>query len=202
MINPSVVELPIPCVTVDEVLKEIGMSDKAPAGSVMHGLISDIVEDTLTKLVKPVAIIGSAPISLHPPYIEIAHNSVYIECETSLFAEATQIIMAMFTIGDGCESAMAEMSASGDPFTAMIIDTVGNRAILAAFERLRVHLCERLTNCPWVGTFVEPGTNGMSLEVQRVCFSLLNASRIGIELTDSLLMLPTKSFSLMLPYKV
>jgi hypothetical protein len=49
---------------------------------------------------------------------------------------------------------------------------------------------------------VSPGCQAVPIEAQKALFSLLDAQSIGVTLTDSLLMIPIKSVSLILPLAV
>ena len=102
------------------------------------------------------------------------------------------------TIGDAVEKALANMKCDGQGMLSVLyLDAIST----VALEEVRVQLCERIRleeaeKRGWKMTCsFAPGQSGWSLEEQKGLFSMVDAKRIGVTLTDSCLMLPFKSLS-------
>jgi hypothetical protein len=97
------------------------------------------------------------------------------------------------TIGARLEDAMRKIS---DPLEKYYLDVIGNVALSAARKYLHEHLCTKFA----LGkiSFMSPGSlPDWPLDAQSQLFQLLTdvESAIGVHLTPSLLMIPTKSVS-------
>jgi hypothetical protein len=112
-------------------------------------------------------------------------------------AGATEVALAVCTIGPALEARVSELFAAGDPVQALALDGAGVAA-LGGISRL---VCERVcadaaARGLRMGMRASAGQEGWPLEQQRVIFGLLPADQIGVRLTESCLMLPRKSVSL------
>jgi cobalamin-dependent methionine synthase I len=114
-------------------------------------------------------------------------------------AGAQYIVAAVCTIGEGVERLAKEHFAQ-DPAFGLALEGFGS----AAVETLATEFCARMdqfagesgmaTSIP-----LSPGMVGWSVDQgQRQIFHLLDSRRIGVELTESFLMLPVKTISLIL----
>jgi hypothetical protein len=97
------------------------------------------------------------------------------------------------TIGARLEDAMRKIS---DPLEKYYLDVIGNVALSAARKYLHEHLCTKFA----LGkiSFMSPGSlPDWPLDAQSQLFQLLTdvEGAIGVHLTPSLLMIPTKSVS-------
>jgi hypothetical protein len=97
------------------------------------------------------------------------------------------------TIGAKLEEAFRKI---GDPLEKYYLDVIGNTALTAARKYLHEHLCTKFA----LGkiSFMSPGSlPDWPLDAQSQLFQLLTdvEDAIGVHLTPSLLMIPTKSVS-------
>lgn len=97
------------------------------------------------------------------------------------------------TIGARLEETLRKI---GDPLEKYYLDVIGNVALAAARKCLHGHLCKKFA----LGkiSFMSPGSlPDWPLEAQSPLFELLSdvENTIGVHLTRSLLMIPTKSVS-------
>jgi hypothetical protein len=115
------------------------------------------------------------------------------------FAGAEYIVVAVCTIGEGVER-LAKEHFARDPAFGLALEGFGS----AAVETLATEFCARMdryagglgmaTSIP-----LSPGMVGWPVDQgQRQIFSLLDSRRIGVELTESFMMLPVKTISLVL----
>jgi len=111
-------------------------------------------------------------------------------------AGATEVDIAVCTIGPALEEYVDTLVAAGDIVRAMAFDGAGVAA-LGEVSRMVVARMRAEASARGLGTGMRasPGQEGWSLWQQRVLFGLVPAEEIGIRLTESCLMLPRKSVS-------
>ncbi|MHA1732533.1 MAG: hypothetical protein ACTSU5_11350 [Promethearchaeota archaeon] len=116
---------------------------------------------------------------------------------------ATEVIVAVCTIGPAVEEKIHEYATSGKAFRGTLLDGFASWAVhstrrqLFSWLKRKLHAKEGLR----VSVPVGPGEEfGFPLQNQRAIFDLLagEVEAIGVSLTDSLLMVPLKSVSLVL----
>lgn len=104
-----------------------------------------------------------------------------------------RIFPYVVSIGPELEKASAKMS---DPLERYYLDVIGNIALAAVRQQLHDYLCKKFALKKI--SFMSPGSlQDWPLEAQRLLFQLLPdlESAIGVRLTESFLMIPTKSVS-------
>jgi len=116
----------------------------------------------------------------------------------SLLNSASEIVLAIATIGDCLEDRVEQYFRKGDSSRAFALDGWGTAALVSFGRRLYRQLQstagERKTT---LSISFSPGHMEWPLEQQEVLFRLLPADKIGVRLTDSFLMIPKKSTSFM-----
>lgn len=138
---------------------------------------------------------------------EFRHDRVVLSPRMSLHSPrlvqalggAQQIAVAICTIGADLEQAAGAMFAAGDFVDAAILDGVGS----AAVEELSQRVCreiEGLAKQNGLSTSIplSPGEPDWPVEAQQDLFDLLPAAEIGVTLTESYMMRPLKSLSLVM----
>ena len=114
-------------------------------------------------------------------------------------SRAKEIIVMLCTIGSNLDSHVSRLFAD-DPMVALALDGVGS----AAVESLAIQACNYFEQQAKINGFkttmpLNPGMVGWPVEVgQPQIFSLLDCEEIGVTLTDSWMMVPNKSLSLVL----
>ncbi|MGD2098916.1 MAG: vitamin B12 dependent-methionine synthase activation domain-containing protein [Desulfobacterales bacterium] len=104
-----------------------------------------------------------------------------------------RIFPYVVTLGPGLEEVVKEID---DPLEKYYLDVVGNVALNAVRKQLHDHLCEKFALKKI--SFMSPGSlQEWPIEEQRQLFQLLTdvEGAIGVRLTSSCLMVPTKSVS-------
>jgi cobalamin-dependent methionine synthase I len=114
-------------------------------------------------------------------------------------AAATQVIVSICTIGDALEGAVSEVMAE-DPVRGLALDGLGNAAVEALANAVFSQFEEQAENSGMLTTIpLSPGMVGWPVEEgQQQIFSLIEAEVIGVKLTDSSLMHPRKSVSMVM----
>jgi hypothetical protein len=111
-------------------------------------------------------------------------------------AGATEVAVAVCTIGPALEERMSARFAAGDALRAVALEGAGIAAVRQVSTLVGVRICNAATvHGLSVGMRASPGQEGWSIQQQRVLFGLVPAEEIGVRLTSSCLMLPRKSVS-------
>ncbi|HDQ73673.1 MAG TPA: hypothetical protein ENN19_16480 [Chloroflexi bacterium] len=114
-------------------------------------------------------------------------------------AGAEEVALIVCTIGSALEERVGAMNAAGDILHALALDGAG----VAALRQVSQALSDRVRRDASArglgsGMRAQPGQEGWSIWQQRVLFDLLPADQIGVRLTESCLMLPRKSVSVVI----
>jgi len=140
------------------------------------------------------------------PLQEIRHGRLILEnglrlgegfSTEQVMGGADTLIVAVLTLGSGPDRAVQEAQRQGAYLKAMLLHDLAATAV----ETLRQQFCHQLdieaglagrhTSSP-----LSPGESSWPIEEQAVIFSLVDAGQIGVTLTESLVMVPVKSLSL------
>ena len=125
---------------------------------------------------------GSASLSKH---LSGCH-AVYLVCTT---------IGARF-------DALQRRTAATSPSDAFVLQAIGAAAIEAWTDETELEIHRELQDGETLVARYSPGYGDYTLEAQRTLLSLLDAPRkVGVSLTDSLLMVPSKSVSAIIGVK-
>lgn len=181
---------------VDHVLEGQGV----PPDRASHGLRSaaqDVIGEA-HELLAPAALTSILPVQ------HFEHQQVVLSNQASFdgslvaraLAGATQVAVAVCTIGPALEERMTALFAEGDAARAMALEGAGVAAIRQVANAVGVSICDAATARGLkVGMRASPGQEGWPIQQQRVLFGLIPAQDIGVRLTSSCLMLPRKSVS-------
>jgi len=115
------------------------------------------------------------------------------------FRGASEVVFAVCTVGEAV-SRLAASLMDGDPLTALAVEGLacagvdGLSAAFCAEERRRASAAGMCVTAP-----LSPGMDGWALdEGQRTLFAHVDAASIGVRLSESFQMCPTKSASFVL----
>jgi hypothetical protein len=153
------------------------------------------------ELVRPAAIWDFLPVR------EILHEQVVLNGGLriggghlgAVVGGASELMIAVCTIGPVISERVRELQRGRQMLRGILLDSLGSWAV----EVLRQQLCRRLeaeaaAAGQHLSTCMSPGDSGWSLQDQRTIFTLVDAARIGVSLSPSLVMLPLKSLSLVM----
>lgn len=112
---------------------------------------------------------------------------------------AEVIVVALCTIGDGVEK-LAKEQFHQDPGYAFALEGFGSAAVEALATEFCVCIDENAARSGFRSSIpLSPGMVGWPVESgQRELFHILDSRKIGVELTESSMMLPVKTISLIL----
>jgi hypothetical protein len=116
---------------------------------------------------------------------------------TTVVAGATHLVIGVCTIGRGLSERISEDQRAGQRLRAMFLDDLGSWAV----DQVRQQLCRQVEADATAkglraSASLSPGESEWSVRDQEVIFSVLDTREIGVTLTESLVMSPLKSLSL------
>lgn len=118
-----------------------------------------------------------------------------------LFDGAEGGIFGLATAGPGIEEATKRLFDEGEALDAFLLDAAGSAIAMDALTQIIADATAELERAgSIVGFCLTPGSSQWALSGQRAIFDVLQADRIGVQLLDSMLMVPQKSQSVLIPY--
>ncbi len=118
-----------------------------------------------------------------------------------LFDGAEGGIFGIATAGPGIEEAVRGLFDTGDSLQAFVLDAAGSAIAMDALTQIIAEVVDELERTrSKAGYCLVPGSNYWELSGQRAVFDALPAERIGVRLLDSMLMVPQKSQSVLIPF--
>jgi len=112
-----------------------------------------------------------------------------------LFADAEKMVLALATIGPAIETRARTLGKDQQGAGALIVDAVGTIAAEKAADFIEGRIREHFRGQGWrVSRRYAPGYCGWDIKAQKELLAHF-PDTVGIELTDSCLMLPEKSLS-------
>ena len=117
---------------------------------------------------------------------------------TTVMGGASHLAIGVCTVGPAVSDRSHAHKEAGEVVRSMLLDQLGTLAVGQLSQRFYEWLKTDATSRGLhVSTYLSPGESEWSVRDQAVIFDLLDATQIGVSLTESLLMKPIKSLSLM-----
>jgi hypothetical protein len=115
----------------------------------------------------------------------------------AVVAGASELAVGVCTAGPAISQRISERQRNGERLRAMFLDDFGSWAV----DQVRQQLCRTIeadaVDRGWrASASLSPGESEWSVAEQSVIFSLIDARPIGVTLSESLVMSPIKSLSL------
>ena len=115
----------------------------------------------------------------------------------SVVAGASELVVGVCTAGSQISGRITEHQRNGQRLRAMFLDDLGSWAV----DQVRQQVCRTIeanaTARGWrASASLSPGESEWSVAEQSVIFSLLDTGPIGVALSESMVMSPIKSLSL------
>jgi len=116
---------------------------------------------------------------------------------SQLLSKCQKVALFVATIGDELEYLACRIAEDGLLLQSAVLESIGSSAV----EQTANHLHERIGDTAGLQGLVaskrrfSPGYCDWNVDQQAVLFDVLDASSIGVELTETCLMLPRKSIS-------
>lgn len=199
--NVGMIDLAVPMPSYGDIMRAVAQEDFVSLTESTIDFFDEILFLCERRLIKPILIYAGFPIaSAEPDQGVLLEGGCRLPCAARLFIGASHVIAAIGTIGPGLEKQVASTFKSGDPFCAVVLDAIGSIALGRMVEEFyEVCSIEAAETNIGIGPRISPGCHRVPLSTQKMLFSLLDASRIGVTLSSSCLMSPIKSSSLLFP---
>ena len=116
-----------------------------------------------------------------------------------LLAPAREVYLAVVTIGPELEARSRDLQAAGRALDSFVLDATGVYAVGKLIELARSIVEKAAAERRWgVGAELAPGQlSGWAISEQRLVAQLLDLDSIGVRVTDSGMLVPQKSASIM-----
>ncbi len=113
-----------------------------------------------------------------------------------VFLSARRVGLCICTIGSDLEKRVGDLMARGELARGVVLDAVGSEMAETAAQVLDRRMeSEHVRSGERAGARFSPGYGEWELEGQQWLFEVLDAGRIGVELSSSMMMTPRKSVS-------
>ncbi len=170
---------------------------RAEIPSTMRSLIEEVLQ-LGRELVKPRAIYRRRGIvRIDQEGIELEDGLQISSLKVRHWMEGCHsLYLAAVTLGPDLDRRVQELSTGGDVTRAFLLNAYGAEAAEALMESLDAHLADLDSQRGFSTTKrYSPGYGDWRISAQKELLDHLEAHRIGIQLTDSFMMIPEKSVS-------
>ncbi len=140
------------------------------------------------------------------PVREMRHETVILEDGrhigngpvTTVMGGAAHLVIGVCTVGPAVSDRVHEHKESGEVVRSLLLDQLGTLAVGQLSQQFYEWLkTDTTSQGQYISTYLSPGESEWSIRDQETIFGLLDAAAIGVSLTETLLMKPIKSLSLM-----
>ena len=115
---------------------------------------------------------------------------------SKVFAGLERVAFCVCTIGPALEGEVSRLGDGGDLLSAFVLDAIGSVAAEAAADYMDGRIqAEAARDGLRTSCRASPGYGDWDIREQASIFRLLPAERIGVRLTESMMMVPRKSVS-------
>ena len=181
--------LPDIAISFEEQRVLIRLGYRKPAGDIDQGIRLIVHEEAekAKKHVRPrvlAAILDSDELPDHP-----------------IFRNAEKAALCLCTIGPELERTVTRLMSDGDMLRGLVLDWLGSEAVASVSKQAEAWLKKEGPALGlWPGKRFAPGYKGWDVSGQKLIFSVLPAAEIGVQLTESFMMIPRKSYSFRINY--
>jgi len=186
-----------PSLEVAHVLRGQGVDDPDRVSPGVVAVAQGVLDEARA-LLASAAMYTILPVSDFRPYRVTLDGGAVFEgpLVARALAGATRVALAVCTIGRALEERVAALFAAGDSSRALALDGAGTAAVGQVSRMVVAHVRDEASaRGLGRGMRAGPGQEGWPIRQQRVLFGLIPAEEIGVQLTESCLMLPQKSVS-------
>jgi len=197
---PTVRDIPL-SLDLQETVRAQGITDYARLELPVKSAIGELLEAVQGgSLFEPALVYETHRVAeITDSHLTIAGNGIVLR--GSLFhgslAGAEEIAAAVCTIGEKLEKQVTECFAQGEPLKALLLDGIGSAAVESLGSEA-CHIIEREAALRGyqAGSPMSPGGPRFPLSEQWSLFELVPAADIGVRLSESGVMIPRKSLSM------
>lgn len=130
----------------------------------------------------------------------LLNNTFELVCDAKLFKGASEVALAVISIGPLIEQEVSKLSEKGKLSAGLVLEGYGMAALDELLGFVRAEILGSLPKSGYkLGYSLSPGCCHLPLESQIIIFSLLDPGQIGVQLKASYLAFPAKSCSYIIP---
>ena len=185
-----------------EVLRRQGLGGKAKVRPEIESLIKELLASLENHhLLEPAAAYEYYPVTgMSGSQISLEGNkAVHGPALPATFPEAKELAAIICTIGTKLEKQASDYTKNGQALRGMILDGIGSAAVDKLIpEVLKLIAAEVASRGYEISSPVNPGMPGFAMTEQRNLLELAGGDEIGVSLTQSGILVPRKSVSMVI----
>jgi hypothetical protein len=198
---PVIRDIPLSLKT-GAVLRRQGLGGKAKVRPEIKSLILELLASVESNhLLQPAAAYECYPVTgMSGSQISLeGDKAVHGPALPALFPEARELAVIICTIGPKLEKQASGYTKNGQALRGMLLDGIGSAAIDTLIpETLRIIAKEVSVRGYEISSPVNPGMPGFAMTEQWNIMELVKADEIGVSLTNSGILVPRKSASMVI----
>ena len=185
-----------------EVLRRQGFGGGGKARPEIEILTGELLESLATRqLLEPQAAYEIYPIAeINPDSVQLEGGEVVNgSLIPDLFPESVELVTMICTIGPRLEEQVTACSREREALRGTLLDGIGSAAVDVLAREVCHSISKEVSSRGFqAGSPVNPGMPGLPITEQANLLSLAHAEEIGVSLTQSGIMIPRKSTSVIL----
>lgn len=185
-----------------DVLQGLGMGARPNVRPEIDQLIDEVLKNsTIISLIQPALVYKIIYINSIQGDECILQNGIVFKGETipRVFPNAKALVVAVATIGPQLEDKVTELFKQGQRLKGLIVDAIGSSATENIRFAMRDVLDKEAKKLGFtLSSPVSPGGTRWPITEQFKLFKLVHAESIGVRLTETAMMVPRKSSSMVM----
>jgi hypothetical protein len=198
---PVIRDIPLKLKT-GEVLRRQGLGGKAKVRPEIESLILELLASLEShRLLEPAAAYEYYPVTgMSGSQISLEGNkAVHGPALPATFPEAKELAAIICTIGTKLEKQASDYTKNGQALRGMMLDGIGSAAVDKLIpEVLKLIAAEAAQRGYEISSPVSPGMPSFAMTEQRNLLELAGGDEIGVSLTQSGILVPRKSVSMVI----
>lgn len=169
------------------------MGQRGAASAELRGLAEEC-EARLLSVISPKLVYAVFDVEFGAEYVSVSGTGLKLSGESirGHLAGCEKCALMAVTLGSGVDSLLRELESAAME-KAFVADALASAAVEQVCDMAEEEIKARLAGAHFTWRF-SPGYGDLPLEVQRDFLDVLNAqTRIGLTVTDSLILIPRKS---------
>jgi hypothetical protein len=200
-VMPVIRDIPMKLKT-REVLRRQGLGGKAKVRPEIESLIKELLASLESHhLLEPAAAYEYYPVTgMSGSQISLEGNkAVHGPALPATFPEAKNLAVIIGTIGPKLEKQASDYTKNGQALRGMMLDGIGSAAVDKLIpEVLKLIAAETAQRGYEISSPISPGMPGLAITEQWNLLELAKADEIGVSLTQSGILVPRKSVSMVI----
>jgi hypothetical protein len=200
-VMPVIRDIPMKLKT-REVLRRQGLGGKAKVRPEIESLIKELLASLESHhLLEPAAAYEYYPVTgMSGSQISLEGNkAVHGPALPATFPEAKDLAVIIGTIGPKLEKQASDYTKNGQALRGMMLDGIGSAAVDKLIpEVLKLIAAETAQRGYEISSPISPGMPGLAITEQWNLLELAKADEIGVSLTQSGILVPRKSVSMVI----